>query len=40
VLRHRIVPNFKGQGEGLTSTDIIHRLLADIKPSMDGRAAR
>ena len=40
VLRHRIVPNFKGQGEGLTSIDIIRRLLADIKPSMDGRDAR
>ncbi len=40
VLRHRIVPNFKGQGEGLTSVDIIHRLLTDIKPSTDGKAAR
>jgi MoxR-like ATPase len=40
VLRHRIVPNFKGQGEGLASVDIINRLLTDIKPSMDGRAAR
>jgi MoxR-like ATPase len=40
VLRHRIVPNFKGQGEGLASVDIIHRLLSDIKPSTDGKAAR
>jgi MoxR-like ATPase len=40
VLRHRIVPNFRGQGEGLTSVDIINRLLTDIKPSNDGRAAR
>ncbi len=40
VLRHRIVPNFKGQGEGLTSVDIIKRLLSDIKPSTDGKAAR
>jgi MoxR-like ATPase len=38
VLRHRIVPNFKGQGEGLTSVDIINRLLTDIKPSTDGKA--
>jgi hypothetical protein len=34
------VPNFKGQGEGLTSVDIIKRLLSDIKPSTDGKAAR
>ena len=40
VLRHRIVPNFKGQGEGLTSVDIVNRLLTDIKPSTDSRPAR
>ena len=40
VLRHRIVPNFKAQGEGLSSADIIKRLLNDIKPSADGKAAR
>jgi MoxR-like ATPase len=40
VLRHRIVPNFKAQGEGLSSVEIINRLLSDIKPSMDGKAAR
>jgi MoxR-like ATPase len=40
VLRHRIVPNFKAQGEGLSSVDIINRLLTDIKPSADGRASR
>ena len=39
VLRHRIVPNFKAQGEGLTSLDIISRLLQEVKPSADGRAA-
>jgi MoxR-like ATPase len=37
VLRHRIVPNFKAQGESITSLDIINRLLADIKPSTDGK---
>ena len=37
VLRHRIVPNFKAQGEGITSLDIINRLLTDIKPSSDGK---
>jgi MoxR-like ATPase len=39
VLRHRIVPNFKAQGEGFTSLDIISRLLQEVKPSADGRAA-
>jgi MoxR-like ATPase len=39
VLRHRIVPNFKAQGEGLTSIDIVNRLLQEVKPSADGRAA-
>ena len=40
VLRHRIVPNFKAQGEGITSLDIVNRLLADVKAAMDGKAAR
>ncbi len=31
VLRHRIVPNFKAQGEGISSLDIVNRLLADVK---------
>ena len=39
VLRHRVVPNFKAQGEGLSSVEIINRLLAEVKPSNDGRAA-
>ena len=40
VLRHRIVPNFKAQGEGITSLDVINRLLTDVKPSADGKGAR
>ena len=40
VLRHRIVPNFKAQGEGLSSLDIINRLLTDVKPSTDGKSGR
>jgi MoxR-like ATPase len=40
VLRHRIIPNFKAQGEGLSSLDIIRRLLSDVKPAMDGKGAR
>jgi MoxR-like ATPase len=40
VLRHRVVPNYKAQGEGLSSLDIIGRLLSEVKPPMDGKAAR
>src|SRR2546430_7544824 len=39
VLRHRIIPNFKAQGEGLSSLDMITRLLSEVKPPMDGNAA-
>ncbi len=39
VLRHRIVPNFKAQGEGLNSLNIIDRLLQEVKPTSNGRAA-
>jgi MoxR-like ATPase len=38
VLRHRIVPNFKAQGEGISSLDIISRLLREVKASSDGIA--
>jgi MoxR-like ATPase len=37
VLRHRIIPNFKAQAEGLSSVDIISRLLSEVKPSTDGK---
>jgi MoxR-like ATPase len=40
VLRHRIFPNFKAQGEGLSSVEIVSRLLSEVKPSEDGRALR
>ena len=40
VLRHRIVPNFKAQGEGLSSVDIISRLLSEVKPATDGKSMR
>ncbi len=36
VLRHRIIPNFKAQAEGLSSLDIVTRLLSEVKPSTDG----
>jgi MoxR-like ATPase len=37
VLRHRIMPNFKAQADGLSSLDIIGRLLSEVKPSEDGK---
>jgi MoxR-like ATPase len=40
VLRHRIVPNFKGQGEGISSLEIIDRLLKEVKPVADGKIPR
>jgi MoxR-like ATPase len=40
VLRHRIFPNFKAQGEGLSSLEIIRRLLSEVKPSGDGNIPR
>jgi MoxR-like ATPase len=39
VLRHRVVPNYKAQGEGLSSVDIIKRLLNEVKPPKDGKTA-
>lgn len=32
ILRHRIITNFKAQAEGITSLDIIHRLLEEVRP--------
>jgi MoxR-like ATPase len=32
ILRHRIITNFKAQAEGITSVDIIQRLLKEIAP--------
>ena len=40
VLRHRIIPNFKAQGEGLSSLDVISRLLSEVKPEADGKGIR
>ncbi len=39
VLRHRIIPNFKAQADGLSSLDIVSRLLSEVKPSADGKEA-
>ena len=32
ILRHRIITNFKAQAEGITSLDIVKRLLEEVKP--------
>ena len=40
VLRHRIIPNFKAQAEGLSSLDVVARLLSEVKPSTDGTELR
>ncbi len=37
VLRHRIIPNFKAQAEGLSSLEIVSRLLSEVKTSADGK---
>jgi MoxR-like ATPase len=39
VLRHRIIPNFKAQAEGISSLDIIARLLEAVKPAEEGNVA-
>ena len=40
VLRHRIIPNFKAQADGLSSLDMVSRLLSEVKPSADGKEVR
>jgi MoxR-like ATPase len=40
VLRHRIMPNFKAQADGLSSLDIVARLLSEVKPEEDGKGKR
>jgi MoxR-like ATPase len=32
ILRHRIITNFKAQAEGITSLEIINRLLEEVRP--------
>jgi MoxR-like ATPase len=36
VLRHRIIPNFTAEADGISSLDIIQKLL-DTTPSVDGK---
>ncbi len=31
VLRHRIATNFQAQAEGMTTDDLVRRLLADVE---------
>jgi len=37
VLRHRVIPNFKAQAEGLSSLDLVARLLSEVKPEENGK---
>ena len=39
VMRHRIIPNFKAQAEGISSLDIIARLMEEVRPAAEGDAA-
>ena len=32
ILRHRIITNFKAQAEGVSSLDIVHRLVEEVTP--------
>jgi MoxR-like ATPase len=32
ILRHRIITNFKAQAEGISSLDVIDRLLQEVEP--------
>jgi MoxR-like ATPase len=32
ILRHRVITNFKAQAEGISSLNIIDRLLTEVKP--------
>jgi MoxR-like ATPase len=36
VLRHRVLTNFFAESEGLTSDDLIDRLLATVQPPSSG----
>ena len=36
VLRHRIIPNFNAEADGISSLDIIAKLL-EATPSVDGK---
>ena len=33
IMRHRMIPNFTAQSEGITSDDITRRLLKEVRPS-------
>jgi MoxR-like ATPase len=37
ILRHRIVPTFNADATGITTDQIVHRLLEEIRPSAPDR---
>jgi MoxR-like ATPase len=36
VLRHRVITNFSAESEGITSDDVIRRLLQELPESSEG----
>ncbi len=36
VLRHRIITTFNAEAAGITSDEIVLRLLSEIRPPMEG----
>jgi MoxR-like ATPase len=40
ILRHRIIPNFTAQSEGISVDDVIQRLLASVGKNQNFRTAR
>jgi len=36
VLRHRVIPTFNAEAAGITTDEIVLRLLSEIKPPMEG----
>ena len=33
IMRHRMIPNFTAQSEGISSDDITRRLLKEVRPN-------
>jgi len=39
VLRHRIITTFNAEAAGITSDEIVRRLLAEIRPAVEEAVA-
>jgi MoxR-like ATPase len=40
ILRHRIIPNFTAQSEGIAADDVVHRLLASVSKNQTFRTGK